>query len=51
MRFVTSLVEVDKVILRISIILVIIGVGVVLIAGMASIFLSNTIVKPIRGSN
>ena len=48
LRFVTSLVEVDKVILRISIILVIIGVGVVLIAGMASIFLSNTIVKPIE---
>ena len=39
--------EVDKVILRISLILITIGVGVVLIAGMVSIFLSNTIVKPL----
>lgn len=47
LRFVTSLVEVDKVILRISLILITIGIGVVLIAGMVSIFLSDTIVKPL----
>lgn len=48
LRFVTSLEEVDKVIIRISWTLIIIGIAVVLIAGIASIFLSDTIIKPLE---
>lgn len=47
LRFVTSLEEVDKTIIRISAILILIGIIIILIGGMSSIFLSNTIIKPL----
>lgn len=48
LRFVTSLEEVDKTIIRISAILILVGIIIILIGGMSSIFLSNTIIKPLR---
>ncbi|SCL85292.1 Alkaline phosphatase synthesis sensor protein PhoR [Sporanaerobacter sp. PP17-6a] len=47
-RFVSSLRETDKTINKISIILIWIGLIVVSISGLVSVFLSNTIVRPLR---
>lgn len=48
MRFITSLSSTNRIIRNISLILLWIGFIVVLISGLVSIFLSNTIVKPLR---
>lgn len=47
-RFVTSLKEVDKSIINISIIFILIGLGVIIIAVLASYIISNSIVSPIK---
>ncbi len=49
LRFVTSLSEVDKVITKITLILILIGITVIIISSVVGIFLSNTIVKPLDG--
>lgn len=48
MRFVTSLRPTNKIIKNISLVLLWIGFIVILISGLVSIFLSNTIVKPLK---
>ncbi|HHV26128.1 MAG TPA: HAMP domain-containing histidine kinase [Tissierellia bacterium] len=48
MRFIASLSSTNKIIRNISLILLWIGFIVVLISGLVSIFLANTIVKPLR---
>lgn len=47
-RFVTSLEETNKAITGISKVLLLLGIGVVLISGAFSIFLANSIVKPLK---
>lgn len=47
-RFVTSLSEVNKIIGKITIILVAIGLAVIIISSLVGIFLSNTIIKPLH---
>ena len=47
-RFITSLEETNKVISRISKILILLGFGVIIISGAFSIFLANSIVKPLK---
>lgn len=49
LRFVTSLSEVDKVITKITLILILIGITVTIISSVVGVFLSNTIVKPLDG--
>ncbi|MHB8062669.1 MAG: sensor histidine kinase [Ruminiclostridium sp.] len=48
LRFVTSLDEVDKIILNISLIFVCIGVFVIIVAIVVSIILARSIVKPLK---
>lgn len=48
LRFITSLRETNRAISRISMIFIWIGIFVIFISGLVSIFLSNTIVKPLR---
>lgn len=47
-RFISSLEETNKIIRRISIFLLWMGLSVIFISGMVSIFLANSIVKPLR---
>ncbi|MGO1370179.1 sensor histidine kinase [Senegalia sp. (in: firmicutes)] len=47
-RFITSLEQIDKSITNISIIFIIIGLGVMIIATIVSYIISNTIVSPIK---
>lgn len=47
-RFITSVEDVDRTILKISLILILIGISIIAIGGMSSMFLSNSIVKPLR---
>lgn len=47
-RFVTSLEETNKVIFRVSVLVIAMGLAVVLISGLVSIFLANSIVKPLK---
>lgn len=51
LRFITSLDQVDKTILKISFILLLIGIAIIIITGMSSVILSGTIVKPLREIN
>ncbi len=48
MRFITSLKDVDKIIFNISMIFIIIGVVVILVAGTISIALAHSIVYPLK---
>jgi signal transduction histidine kinase len=48
LRFVTPLSEVDQIIKKITMIFIGIGAAVILISGLVSIILSNSIVKPIK---
>ena len=48
LRFVSSLKETNKVILNIVKVLLLVGIIVILISGMVSLFLSNTIIKPLK---
>jgi signal transduction histidine kinase len=48
LRFITSLKETDNAVQNISFLFIWIGVLVVLISGLVSVFLSNTITKPLR---
>lgn len=48
LRFVTSLTEVDKAIDRTASIFILVGIIVVMISGIVSIFLSDTIIKPLK---
>lgn len=48
LRFVTSLREVNQIIKNISKILLIVGLVVIIISGLVSIFLANTIVRPVE---
>ncbi len=48
LRFITSLEETNKVIGDISKVLILLGVFVVLVSGILSIFLANTIIKPLQ---
>lgn len=48
LRFVTSLREVNSIIRNISKILLIVGLVVIVISGLVSVFLANTIVKPVE---
>lgn len=48
LRFISSLKEIDKVILNISLILISIGVIVILIAGAISIIIAHSIVHPLK---
>lgn len=47
-RFVTSLDDTNKVILRVSILVIAMGLAVVIISGLVSIFLANSVVKPLK---
>jgi len=48
LRFITSVEDIDKTIIKISLILVLIGISIIAIGGMSSMFLSNSIVRPLR---
>lgn len=47
-RFITSLKETNYIVKSISILLIWMGIAVIFISGMVSIFLANSIVKPLR---
>lgn len=47
-RFITSLKQIDKSIINISMIFIVIGLGVMIIATVVSYIISNTIVSPIK---
>ncbi|ACL76590.1 sensor histidine kinase [Ruminiclostridium cellulolyticum] len=47
-RFITSLKDVDKIIFNISMIFIIIGIVVILVAGTISIVLANSIIHPLK---
>ncbi|WP_406543401.1 sensor histidine kinase [Clostridium ljungdahlii] len=48
LRFVTSLSEVDMIIKKISFMLIFIGIAVIIMAGIISVFISNSITRPLR---
>ncbi|WP_183128133.1 sensor histidine kinase [Clostridium autoethanogenum] len=48
LRFVTSLSEVDMIIEKISFMLIFIGIAVIIMAGIISVFISNSITRPLR---
>src|SRR5699024_7302530 len=48
LRFVTSLKETNRIIMKITFILLLAGLIVVLISGAVSVFLANTMIKPIE---
>ncbi len=48
LRFVTSLSEVDTIIKKISFMLIFIGIAVIIMAGIISVFISNSITRPVR---
>lgn len=48
LRFITSVADIDKTIIKISLILILIGISIIVIGGMSSMFLSNSIVRPLR---
>ena len=48
LRFVTSLSEVDTIIKKISFMLIFIGIAVIIMAGIISVFISNSITRPLR---
>lgn len=48
LRFITSVQDVDMTIIKISFILILIGICIIAIGGISSMFLSNSIVKPLR---
>lgn len=48
LRFITSVEDIDKTIIKISLILILIGISIIVIGGMSSMFLSNSIVRPLR---
>ena len=48
LRFATSLSEVDTIIKKISFMLIFIGIAVIIMAGIISVFISNSITRPLR---
>ncbi|WP_175412911.1 ATP-binding protein [Clostridium sp. AWRP] len=48
LRFATSLSEVDTIIKKISFMLIFIGIAVIIMAGIISVFISNSITRPVR---
>ncbi|OBR93743.1 MULTISPECIES: ATP-binding protein [Clostridium] len=48
LRFATSLSEVDTIIKKISFMLIFIGIAVIVMAGIVSVFISNSITRPVR---
>ena len=48
LRFISSLREINKIIKNIAKVLIIVGVIVILISGVVSIFLANTIIQPLK---
>ncbi|MFL0248965.1 sensor histidine kinase [Clostridium neuense] len=48
LRFITSVEDVDMTIIKISFVLILIGISIIAIGGMSSMFLSNSIVRPLR---
>ncbi len=48
LRFISSLKETNRIILSITKVLLLVGIIVILISGVVSLFLSNTIIKPLK---